>query len=553
MSPFDAKHDGLEVVRAYHERTKHQLQQYAKGPETLDWDAQPAPFRRFVGAEAVPLPGLGAADPELRGALERRLGERNAAAPLALSLAALGALFALSLGITAWKQQGPDRWAVRANPSSGNLHPIEGYLLVAGVGFLQPGVYHYRAEDHSLEQRALWSGTPDGAPRVCVALTSIIWREAWKYGERAFRYCQLDTGHAMAAVSYAAALFGWRARERLQVGSETLRLVLGLNREQDFARVRRPETEHEEPEVLLELTPELGDGSRPDLNAQELRRLAMGARFFGQASPIDQHPMYSWPVVKEVALATRSPDEPAHAAEPQNAHSPLPLIRSQHAQASVANLILGRRSAQRFDGRFVLAREAFAELLNAAASSAVARNSLDLLLFVHRVETLTPGVYLLPRSHGEPARSLIGRLAPRFELRPVAGFEAPALFEVSVLAPQELARTARTLHCHQDIAANCCFALGMLADLEQTLHSGLDYRRLLREAGSLGQTLYLHAEALGVRGTGIGCFFDDAVAEEIGLGRSSVRSVYHFSIGKPVDDPRIQTSPAPLGLGEAAS
>lgn len=552
MSQIDAKHDALEVVRGYHERTKHQLQQYARGPETLDWEAPPAPFRRFVGAPEVPLPGLTAAEAGLRGALERSVGERAVGSPLAFSLASLGALFALSVGVTAWKQQGPDRWAVRANPSSGNLHPIEAYVLVAGVGFLQTGVYHYRAEDHVLEQRALWHGTFTGSPRVWVALTSIAWREAWKYGERSFRYCQLDTGHAMAAFGYAAALFGWHVREQMQVGSETLRLVLGLDREQDFARVRRPETEHEEPEVLLELTPDVQVGSRGALEAPELRRLAAEARFFGQASTIDPHPMYSWPVVKEVALATRWPDAPARAAEPESASAPLPLIFSHGAQASAAGLILGRRSAQRFDGRFVLGREAFAELLKAAASSAPARASLDLLLFVHRVEALTPGVYLLPCSHGEPARSLFARLKPRFDPRPVAGFEDPALFEVATLAPQELARSARALHCHQDIAANCCFALAMLADLEQALQLGSDYRRLLREAGSLGQTLYLQAEALGVRGTGIGCFFDDAVAEEIGLRRTAVRSVYHFSVGKPIDDLRIQTSP-PLGLGEEAS
>lgn len=541
MSPFDAKHDALEVVRGYHERTKHQLGQYARGPETLDWEAQPAPFRRFVGAEAMPLPGLAAAEADLRCALERPVGEHAAGPALAFSLASLGALFTLSLGVTAWKQRGPDRWAVRANPSSGNLHPIEAYALVEGVGFLQPGVYHYRAEDHALERRALWNGSFAGPSRVWLALTSVMWREAWKYGERGFRYCQLDTGHAMAAIGYAAALFGWHVREQVQVGSDTLRLALGLDREQDFARGRRPETEHEEPEVLLELTPDMQDGSRAVLRAPELRRLSAEARFFGQASPIDRHPMYSWPAIQEVAIATRWPDVPAHAAEPESPSSSLPLILSRSAPTSAAELILGRRSAQRFDGRYVLGREAFAELLKAAASSAPARASLDLLLFVHRVETLTPGVYLVPRSQGDPARSLFGLLKPRFDLRPVAGFEDPALFQVATLAPQDLARSARTLHCHQDIAANCCFALGMLADLEEGLQSGSDYRRLLREAGSLGQTLYLHAEALGVRGTGIGCFFDDAVAEEIGVRRTALRSVYHFSVGKPIDDLRIQS------------
>ena len=48
--------DTTQTVRAYHERTKHRLDAYAKGPDYLDWDQQPNPFRRFVGAEVVELP-----------------------------------------------------------------------------------------------------------------------------------------------------------------------------------------------------------------------------------------------------------------------------------------------------------------------------------------------------------------------------------------------------------------------------------------------------------------------------------------------------------------
>ena len=44
------------TVYAYHQRTKHSLQAYAKGPQYLDWDQQPNPFRRFAGAALVELP-----------------------------------------------------------------------------------------------------------------------------------------------------------------------------------------------------------------------------------------------------------------------------------------------------------------------------------------------------------------------------------------------------------------------------------------------------------------------------------------------------------------
>jgi len=68
-------------------------------------------------------------------------------------------------------------------------------------------------------------------------------------------------------------------------------------------------------------------------------------------------------------------------------------------------------------------------------------------------------------------------------------------------------------------------------------------RQLFWESGMIGQVLYLAAEAQGVRGTGIGCFFDDAVHEILGLADNQYQSLYHFTIGKPVEDPRLTTYP----------
>ena len=49
-----------ETVLNYHNRTKHRLERYAKGPESIDWEDQPDQFRRFSGCEIVKLakPGL---------------------------------------------------------------------------------------------------------------------------------------------------------------------------------------------------------------------------------------------------------------------------------------------------------------------------------------------------------------------------------------------------------------------------------------------------------------------------------------------------------------
>ena len=56
--------------------------------------------------------------------------------------------------------------------------------------------------------------------------------------------------------------------------------------------------------------------------------------------------------------------------------------------------------------------------------------------------------------------------------------------------------------------------------------------------------LYLEAEAAGLRGTGIGCYFDDPVHEAFGLTDTTFQSFYHFAVGGPVEDPRLVSQPA---------
>jgi len=68
------------------------------------------------------------------------------------------------------------------------------------------------------------------------------------------------------------------------------------------------------------------------------------------------------------------------------------------------------------------------------------------------------------------------------------------------------------------------------------------YRNLFWETGMIGQSLYLEAEAWGRRGTGIGCFFDDAVHAVFGIQENGLQSLYHFTVGGAIDDARIETS-----------
>ena len=78
------------------------------------------------------------------------------------------------------------------------------------------------------------------ANTVLIGLTSILWRESWKYGERAFRYCQHDAGHAIGSVAVAAAGLGWEARLLESVVDSDVAALLGISSQTgDRGRARR--------------------------------------------------------------------------------------------------------------------------------------------------------------------------------------------------------------------------------------------------------------------------------------------------------------------------
>ena len=47
-----------------------------------------------------------------------------------------------------------------------------------------------------------------------------------------------------------------------------------------------------------------------------------------------------------------------------------------------------------------------------------------------------------------------------------------------------------------------------------------------------------------MRGTGIGCFFDEPVHRLFGLETIKYQSLYHFTVGRPIRDTRLTTLPA---------
>lgn len=525
----------IESIRDYHQLSKHRPEGYAPGPAGLDWANQPDPFRRFEGA---PRMGLPLRADGLRTPFEA-LHRPDAVEPVLPGPEAVAALFELSLGLSAWKSQGGNRWALRCNPSSGNLHPVEAYLVSPDLPGLEGGLYHYLSLEHALERRAglsdlvSWDG-------FLVGLSYIPWREAWKYGVRAFRYCQLDLGHAMAALRYAAAALGWRARLLTAPGDGEVGRLLGLDRERDFEGA-----EKEAAGLLMAVGPETAG-----LEREASLALPEGARWQGRASRLSAREI-EWP---PVTAAIRHSAKPRTAAVPAPAHPDLPPLRPWQGSVEAATLIRQRRSAQAFDGGTLMDRRAFFHLLDcllprpgiAPWDALPWSPRIHPMLFVHRVAGLEPGLYAFARTP-RAERLLRSLMRPGFQWAGVEG--CPRHLPLRFLQEGDFQDRAGRISCFQDIAADGAFSLGMLAEFRMAAEAPWWYRYLCWEAGMLGQALYLEAEAAGLRGTGIGCYFDDAMHRLLGLKGHDWQVLYHFTVGAPFEGPRLETHPPYAHLG----
>ena len=557
--------DKLEAVLRYHERTKHRFGRYAASAGALDWVNQPNPFRRYEGAQLVQLPILGA-DEEPSSPRYEDLYRRGSVPSAPVTPRSLSRLFEYALALSAWKQVGSTRWALRSNPSSGNLHPTEGYLLTGALDGLAnaPALYHYAAREHGLELRASGSvesfaALMEAFPRQAflIGLSSVHWREAWKYGERAFRYCQHDIGHAVGTLRIAAATLGWSAVVLHGTADETTETLLGLNRTVDFAGAER-----EQPGLVMLVWPV--DSTAPrHAGSQRAVPLALDARpvrefakqsWHGCANRLSRDDPLAWTAIDEVALASRKPTDARHRLDLFDAPVPHRHGASLPDGPLAGRVIRQRRSLLACDGRTSIEAERFYGMLERVMphlhrhvncrpmpwDALPWEPRIHLALFVHRVEGLEPGLYVLVR---DPARmaKLKDAMHERFHWTAPSG--CPAGLPLRMLELGDARRLAKQVSCFQDIAGDGAFSLGMIAEYRDALftHGPWFYRALFWECGVIGQVLYLEAEAAGIGATGIGCFFDDPVHQVFGLSDLEFQSLYHFTVGGPVPDARLAT------------
>jgi SagB-type dehydrogenase family enzyme len=563
---------------AYHLATKHSLKSLYSSNHRLDWATQPDPFRIYKGSSVVELPRefydndfnvfeILRFDSPAQSS--KSFSQWNTTPPKTISpdLKLLSSILYHSMALSAWKQVvGTDhKWSLRVNPSSGNLHPTETHILVSNVAGISDGAYHYSVKDHMLEKRfsgkaieRIWQvlGRSDNEqPSIIIALTSIFWREAWKYRDRAFRYCQLDLGHAAAAINLAAASYGYQIKIVSEFPDNAIANAIGLadsdekpmlllclypaqnadqytysNTESDFTQAL------ENPALTkgvaaANFDAELFKGTPNLLSSAEIAYKSIADVY--EASCLTQE-QYLRRREQKIEIVNRranlfeaaeifSSADNSSSADADKLISLADSALSLNELPCALEIVRKRRSAVNMSPAFQTSMARMSRILSASTETcsgffAKLTDSqchsvpyfIFPLLFVNKVTGIAPGVYTLDRRKQT----------------------------ICLLEEGDVRANAKFVSCLQEIASDGVLAVSLIADLSRAfdLFGDRGYRYVYQEAGYIGQLFYITAKSLGIDATGIGCFLDDEINQSLPPG---MEAVYNFTFGKAVHDPRL--------------
>ncbi len=511
----------IQTVLHYHQTTKHSRSRYARSLGYMDWQTQPNPFREYKNTKKILLPLC----LENKTPPYHLLGTQEIL-PAPLCTESISQLMQFSMGIAAYKSIGTNTWAVRCNASSGNLHPTESYLILPPLSEQnrKSTICHYAPRNHELEllgefNTKFWDTLPKHS--FLIGISSITWREVWKYGERAFRYTQLDAGHAWQSICISAAMLGWRVTKIDDITDESIARILGLDQKERFF-------EAENPDMLLIVSPSaITQKAMTHLLEEDLP-----IKYHGVANKLSPS-MHTWDIIPKIEKATSTPPIPK---PPMTSKK---IIKEPTKESKV--VVLQRRSIHIMDKELskISKKTLFTLLKSVKFSLDGKENNAHLVLMVHRVLDMPQGIYILIRNNKD--KPLLKTLMSQGFL-----WEKTELEDLYCLEKKDCTMVSKAISCSQDIASDGAFTLGMLCRFSDTLqeYGAHQYKELYWECGAIGQQLYLEATSLGLSGTGIGCFLDDMFHNLLRLRDNQYQSLYHFTVGVGFVDSRIMSKPA---------
>ena len=491
----------IQTGTEYHRKTSYD--RHRMEGHFLDWENQPNPFKKYTGIQAIPLTPVSRFPEKSLWDLTSR--SINLPEPGTLNKDLIAQLLQLAGGLTAKSRQAGKNFYFRSVASAGALYPAEIYVGLYNAKNLEPGIYHFGADDFALTplrrgnssrflNEICSASSEDCHPSVSFFLTGIFFRSAWKYRVRAFRYVLLDTGHLLENLILALASENLAFTCHYDFSDEKVGRLIGLDGQREVGLVcvnvlGKPPSATQAPvaqdtTAVDPLPAEIiaaGRVSRREVVYDDILETYRA----GIQEPTSDRVQVT--MFNDIGVTPTS-------------WVPIKKSDAYDDERPYAQSVLHRRSKRNYINQS-LAKKKFMRLLDLLCRSARKDGDddpfacLTVGFLTGNIDEFEPGFYLLDPEKGRAGRVISGNL-----------LESMA----SVCLDQKWLTNAAV---HFLFMAN-------LKEIDR--HYGArGYRYVMLNAGRLGQLIYLGATALGLGCCGIGALYDGEAKKLLGLNRDS--------------------------------
>ncbi len=494
----------------YHEETKHSELTVRMSAHYLDWEDKPSAFKVYRNLHSIPLtrdfPSPREASLKvIKGVPPKTIAKR-------IDLGILAEILFFSAGLTRKITMGTGPYYMRAAPATGALYPIELYVICGGIPGLNAGVYHFNPLDFALVRLREGDYRPElGAAfdeerltsPVTLALTSLAWRNAWKYGARSYRHWFWDSGVIAANLLATSSSEGLATKLAIGFVDSEVDWLLGLEKSKEatvaLASIgvglaeKAQQTRKAMSQLALEIEP---------LCKEEVEYPAIWKA--NEASTLRDLAQ-----VREWRQGFKSPRSGNHTNRPT---FPLrPLNEENLSIPSLEEVILRRGSTRRFARQYI-SFEHLSAIIDASAADIpldflpIKETLIDFYLIVNQVQGVSSGSYFFNRT----TTSLEQLKAGQF--RNMSGY----------------------LCLEQPLFGDASVVFYLMSGLQHVSGSlgNRGYRAAQFEAGITAGKIYLSSYSLGVGASG-STFYDDAVTEFFSPHAKEKSTMIAVGIGVP--------------------
>lgn len=501
----------IDEALRYHESTKHSEVSIRISHHHLDWTNKPRAFKVYAKVSSTALPH-DFPHPRL-GALASVTGVGSPNRATSVNIETLAELLFFTGGITREMKFPGGAYYMRAAPATGALYPIELYIVCQGIEGLGAGIYHFGPGDFSLTELrksdyraelSLASGRNEeiATSPLTIAMTSLAWRNAWKYQARSYRHWFWDSGVMAANLLATAVSAGLPAKLVMSFDDAKVNLLLGLE---------------EGKEATVALAP-IGTGLAAPPREQTRSQSKLNLETVPLSARELQYPEV-WRVHASSSLGEREASDWIEAGLAYHGKTissgvsqyRLQLSCVEGVEDTLEEAILRRGSTRRFATKSISFSALSAILYSSSRGVPFdflggKESLLGIYLIVNAVEGLPSGAYFFDRERDAIEQLKVG------SFRKSSGY----------------------LCLEQPLFSDASVVIFLMADLQTILkHLGnRGYRAAQFEAGVVLGKIYLsaYAQRLGASGS---TFYDDAVTDFVSPHAANMNAMVAVGVGIP--------------------